>query len=210
MIPTIRQRLGATLEELWIFLFAWIPTPLGILLRLVAWRVFFGKCANVRFAPGLTISGMRNISLGKKARIGKNSFLTAGDGILRLGDNVAISPCVHLSADHGEIRIGDYVAIGPACVLRAANHEFSDVAMPIMRQGHKFGRIIIDNDVWIGANCVITPDVHIGRGAIVGAGAVVTRDVQAWSIVGGVPARLIGWRDKSLKGDPNGAEMPGV
>ncbi len=63
-----------------------------------------------------------------------------------------------------------------------------------MRQGHVPGTVVIEEDVWIGANCVITPDVRIGRGAVVGAGAVVTRDVAPFAIVGGVPAREIGRR----------------
>ncbi len=63
-----------------------------------------------------------------------------------------------------------------------------------MSQGHQPGTVIIEDDVWIGANCVITPDVRIGRGAVIGAGAVVTRNVAPYTIAGGVPAREIGRR----------------
>lgn len=187
------------LEELWIFLFAWIPTPLGVLARLAAWRFFFKKCQGARLGANLTISAMKNISLGKRCRIGKGCFLSAARGGLIIGDYSAVSPCSHLGADDGEIIIGDYVAIGPCCVLRAANHKFKDPGAPIMLQGHDFGRIIIGNDVWIGAGCVITPNVRVGDGAVIGAGAVVTKNVEPWSIVGGVPARVIGWR-KAEKG----------
>ena len=204
------QRLYMALEESWISLFAWIPTPLGIILRLYAWRLLFKKCGDTRFSAHLTISGLANISIGEKARIGKSCFLRAQNGSLTLGDYVAISPCTHLGADHGEIHIGSYVAIGPCCVLRAANHNFKRTNVPIMLQGHEYGRIIIEDDVWIGANCVITPNVHIGHGSVIGAGAVVTRDVEAWSIVGGVPARVIGWRKKPLKGENNGSKMSGI
>lgn len=193
--PGMGQRFAAALEELWIAAFAWIPTPLGMAARLFAWRWFFGQCGAVRFSVSLTIAGMGNIRLGNGARIGRGCFLTAGQGSLIIGENVAISPCVNIGADNGEIRIGAHTAIGPGTVIRAANHCFARQDVPIMRQGHSPGKVVIEEDVWIGANCVITPDVRIGRGAVVGAGAVVTRNVAPFSIVGGVPAREIGRRD---------------
>ena len=207
--PSLAKRLKRALEELWIFLFAWIPTPLGILLRLWAWRPFFKKCGSVRFGTALSVSGMGSLSLGAGVRVGRGCFLSAEDGRLELGEHVAISPCSHLGAEHGEIIIGSHVAIGPCTILRAANHNFKRTDCPIMLQGHEPGRIVIGDDVWIGAGCVITPSVSLGRGAVVGAGAVVTRDVEPWAIVGGVPARVIGWRKKP-KGGPNELEMPGL
>lgn len=202
--PGVRQRCVAVIEELWIALFAWIPSLPGLIFRLLAWRPFFKKCVNTRFGAGLTIAGMANISMDAGVRLGKDCFLTASQGSLVLGKYVSVSPCVHLGADHGEIIIGDYVAIGPCTILRAANHHFSSLDVPVILQGHDFGRIIIEDDVWIGANCVITPDVRIGKGAIIGAGAVVTKDVDAGSIVGGVPAHIIGWRGQVGKGEDSG------
>jgi galactoside O-acetyltransferase len=99
-----------------------------------------------------------------------------------------------LSADGGSIVVCFQTAIGPGTVVRASNHKFDDRNVPIMDQGHIPGRIVIEDDVWIGANCVITPDVVIGHGAVVGAGAVVTKDVPPFAVVGGVPAKVIGWR----------------
>ncbi len=190
------RRFAAALEELWIAFFAWVPTPVGILLRLYAWRWFFGNCGDVRFGTALSLISIRNISLGNGCRIGRGVFLTAANGRLTLAESVAISPNVNIGADDGEIIIGKQVAIGPGTVIRAANHRFDRQDLPIMVQGHARGRVIIEDDVWIGANCVITPDVRIGRGAIVGAGAVVTRNVAPFSIVGGVPARVIGNREQ--------------
>lgn len=191
----IIARLGAALEELWVALFAWIPTPVGIGIRLLAWRWFFSGCGNVRFGTALAISGMRNIKLGNGARIGRGCFLTSQAGRLEICDQVAISPCVNIGADHGSIRIGSQTAIGPGTVIRAANHRFARADVPIITQGHNSGQVVIEDDVWIGANCVITPNVRIGRGAVVGAGAVVTRNVAPFAIVAGVPAREIGRRE---------------
>lgn len=194
-MPSLSDRIAAACEELWIALFAWIPTPVGVLIRLLAWRWCLAQCGSVRFGTALTLAGMKNISLGNGVRIGRGSFLTSGNGSLILSDSVAVSPCVNIGADHGRIHIGSKTAIGPGTVIRAANHRFERPDIPIISQGHTEGSVIIEEDVWIGANCVITPDVRIGRGAIVGAGAVVTRNVAPFSIVAGVPAREIGRRD---------------
>lgn len=202
-------RLAAALEELWIATFAWIPTPVGILVRLAAWRWFFKRCFSTRFGVSLTIAGMKNISFGNLTRVGRGCFLTANSGVLEIGDYAAISPCVNIGADNGIIKIGAHVAIGPGTVIRAANHCFARHDVPIMSQGHNAGQVVIEDDVWIGANCVITPDVRIGRGAVVGAGAVVTRNVAPFSIVGGVPARVIGWRKTAETGGGDESEMPG-
>lgn len=192
--PAPLARLAAALEELWVALFGWLPTPLGMGLRALAWLPLFGSRALVRFGTGVTLAGCRNMRFGRGVRVGRHCILTAQDGALTLGDGVALSPGVHLGADHGRIEVGNATAIGPGTVVRAANHRFERRDMPIMRQGHVPGVVVIGDDVWIGANCVITPDVRIGRGAVVGAGAVVTRDVEPFCVVGGVPARPIGKR----------------
>ncbi len=191
---TFGQRLKGALEEAWVALFGWIPTPLGIALRNLAWRFCFKRCGSARFAAGISFAGMGGMSFGSGVRIGRLCVVTAQGGSLALGDRAALSPGVHLSADGGSIAIGAKTAIGPGTVVRASNHKFDDRGVPIMDQGHVPGRIVIEDDVWIGANCVVTPDVVIGHGAVVGAGAVVTRDVPPFAVVGGVPARIIGWR----------------
>ena len=192
--PTLAGRAAAALEELWVALFGWLPTPLGMGLRAIAWLPLFATRSLVRFGTGVTLAGCRNMRFGRGVRVGRHCILTAQQGELRLADGAALSPGVHLGADHGRIEVGSATAIGPGTVVRAANHRFDRCDVPIMAQGHVPGTVIIEDDVWIGANCVITPDVRIGRGAVVGAGAVVTRDVAPFAVVAGVPARVIGKR----------------
>lgn len=199
----------AALSELWVALLGWIPTPVGVLIRLICWKPLFESLGSVRFATGVFLAGSRNMRLGAGCRIGRGCILTAQDGKLEMGERAALSPGVHVSADGGEIRIGSCVAIGPGCVLRAANHRFDRLDVPIMDQGHRPGTISIDRDVWLGANCVVTPDVRIGEGAVIGAGAVVTHDIAPYAIAAGVPARVIGSRQDKA-GAASGSKEAGA
>ena len=108
---------------------------------------------------------------GKNMTFGKNVFINAG--------------CKF--QDQGGITIGGGVLIGHNVVLATINHD----ERPSHRGSMTFKPIIIGNNVWIGANAVITQGVTIGDGAIVAAGAVVTRDVEPMTVVGGVPAKFI-------------------
>ncbi|MEG2172334.1 MAG: acyltransferase [Desulfovibrionaceae bacterium] len=188
------QRLKSIAEECWLCLFAWIPTPLGVFMRYMAYKPLFRACGFARIAPHVFFLNCGQISLAEGVRIGSACHLTASGGSLEMGRHSACSPNVHLSADGGRIVMGAHVAVGPHTVIRAANHRFDRIDIPIMFQGHEYGEVIIDDDVWIAANCTITPNVHIGQGAIVGAGAVVTKDVAPYTIVAGVPAQSIGKR----------------
>ena len=123
----------------------------------------------------------------------RNPYLYGNDGCLTIGDNVSINTNVQLGAAQGEIHIGNNVLIGPNVVLRAADHGQSLESSP-RRQPHERGKIIVEDDVWIAANVVVTKDVTLGKGCIVAAGSVVTKDVLPLQIVAGVPATLIGAR----------------
>ena len=145
----------------------------------------------IKSNPNCIIDG--NVQLGSFVDIGINCQLYArAGGQVIIGDNTALNSNVMINADfNGCIEIGQYVIIAPNVVIRASSHNFSDLSKPIRLQGHKAGKIIIGNDVWIGANAVITEDVTIGDGAVIGAGSVVTHDVPPYAVVGGVPARII-------------------
>lgn len=112
---------------------------------------------------------------------------------LSAGRMFNVNSGAHLDA-RGGITIGDFVAIGPNAVVVSSNHTWADPARPLLLQGHIPGPVVIGNDVWIGANATILPNVRIADGTVVAAGAVVTRDTEPKSIVGGVPARKMGSR----------------
>jgi len=90
--------------------------------------------------------------------------------------------------------------VGPNVVIRASNHGAERIDVPMWDQGHTGGRIVIGDDVWIGANAVIVPNVTIGSHVVIAAGAVVTRDVPDYAVVAGVPARVIADRRQRAGG----------
>jgi acetyltransferase-like isoleucine patch superfamily enzyme len=93
--------------------------------------------------------------------------------------------------DGGPITIGNQVHIAPHVMMFAASHKFADTDIPICKQGVEAAPITIEDDVWVAGNVVITAGVRIGHGSVIGAGAVVTKDIPPWSVAVGVPARVI-------------------
>ena len=88
--------------------------------------------------------------------------------------------------------------IGPGTVFATHGHTFDDVAMTMREQPTLYESIVVENDVWIGSGVILLPGVRIGRGSIIGAGAVVSRDIPPYSLAVGVPARVIKNRNQAL------------
>jgi len=178
----------------WIyFIVSYTPGSIGFKLREKIIKHKIKKSGNrILIGIGVEITGCKNIELGNDISIMKYSSIYAHNATLKIGDNFSMNSnsCIG-AADGGEIVIGNNVLIAQNVVLRASDHEFKDVLIPIQEQGHTGGIIVIGDDCWIGANVVITRNVTIGSHSIVAAGAVVTKDVEPFSIVAGVPARLI-------------------
>lgn len=80
---------------------------------------------------------------------------------------------------------------GPNVAFYVSNHNTVNSGIPMKEQGYHEADIIIEDDVWIGANSVITSGVHIGRGAVIGAGSVVTKSIPPYTIAAGTPAKVI-------------------
>lgn len=114
---------------------------------------------------------------------------------ISLGNSVLINYGCEFEAVGGPITIGHYVMIGPEVKIMTLKRDYTDYKKPMYFQPHIYNqKVVINDDVWIGSRALIMPNVTIGRGAIVGAGSVVTRDVAPFSIVAGVPAKPIGER----------------
>ena len=181
------------ISEWAVCLISFLPGVTGRLIREVCIKRSVRNCGkNISLGVGIKITGHKNIEMGSNIIIMDYSRLSAGDAVLTLGSNIGINANVTIDASRGgNIKIGNNVLIAQNVVLRASDHNFSDTDIPIIQQGHSGGKIIIGDDCWIGANVVITANVEVGDHSIVAAGAVVTRTVEPFSIVGGVPARTI-------------------
>lgn len=109
---------------------------------------------------------------------------------ISIGNNNIFNGDVLLDGRNGTLTIGNNVNIGPECMIWTLEHNPQDPDF-----ADRPGNVTIDDYVWLGSRVIVLPGVHIGRGAVVAAGAVVTKDVAPMTIVGGVPAKQIGTRD---------------
>lgn len=130
----------------------------------------------------------RRFSIGKRSVVESFSCINNAVGDVVIGDYTRIG--LHCTVI-GPVTIGNHVNLAQGITVSALNHNFEDTRLRIDEQGVNTSEIVIDDDVWIGANAVITAGVHIGRHSVVAAGAVVTKDVPEYSVVGGVPAKVI-------------------
>jgi acetyltransferase-like isoleucine patch superfamily enzyme len=216
-------------EQLIYFLFGWIPTILGIAVRGIVYRVILridGWAAlekNVRLRFGNYIRLGHGVYLDEGVylhacpngiEIGPETIVMHGAILhvynfrqmphsgIKIGRNSLIGEYTVIRGQGG-VTIGDRVYTSPFTQIIAVNHVFSDPEKPFTEQGITAEGIVIEDDVWLGASAVITDGVRIGRGAVVAAGAVVTQDVAAHTVVGGVPARVLRRIEAGIDADNN-------
>ncbi len=206
--------------ELLTLLFSPIPGALGFVLRRFFFRSLFGRTGRgTIFGRHLTLrhphkikigancvlddfvvldakgKSPDGIEIGDNVYIGRNTVLSCKDGSISIGDysNIAAN-CSLLS--ESQIKLGKYVFVAGHCyIVAGGNHLFNDLTRPIMFQPSiSKGGVIIEDDVWIGAGCLILDGVTIGRGSVIAAGTILTQPVPEYSVV--IGSRTIRRRDR--------------
>lgn len=205
------------LEQTVFLLVGWIPTVVGIGIRGILYRFILQMEGLAAIESGVRLRFADHIKLGHGVYIDQGAYLHACPHGIEIGEDTIIMHgavlhvynfrglphagikigCNSLVGEYSVIRgqggveIGDRVYTSPFTQIIAVNHVFDDPSRPFVDQGITAEGIVIEDDVWLGAGAVITDGVRVGQGAVVAAGAVVTRDVPPYTVVGGVPARII-------------------
>ncbi len=148
-------------------------STLNMRIRGLFWSLFLKKCGrNFHVYKGTRIISPQNIEVGDDVWFNERCYIVGG----------------------GKIKIGSNVMLARNVSLITSNHGYSSKEIPMLKQEIVSAPIEIGDDVWLGVNVVVLKGIKIGKGAIVGAGSVVTKDVPEFAIVGGAPAKLIRFR----------------
>jgi acetyltransferase-like isoleucine patch superfamily enzyme len=164
-------------------------------MRRAAWRALARRFGHgVTIGRGALAKHAETFEIGDGVFIGEQAFIQGRfDGRCVIGDRVWLGPQSYFDAR--DLVIDEYVGWGPGAKVLGSQHTGVPAGIPIVKTDLRIEPVRIGAWADVGVNAVILPGVTVGRGAIVGAGAVVTEDVGAFAIVAGVPARLIRWRE---------------
>jgi acetyltransferase-like isoleucine patch superfamily enzyme len=150
----------------------------------------------VRIHPSVDVRGPELLTLGPGVFVDHGAVLhcggqewSGGEGGISIGANTYVGPKAVLFGA-GRIEIADAVLISPGVVITSQQHGIAARDVDIRDQPLRFAPVVIERDVWIGANATILPGIRVGHGSVVGAGAVVADDVPPMTVVLGVPARV--------------------
>jgi acetyltransferase-like isoleucine patch superfamily enzyme len=205
------------LEQSIVGTFGWIPTIVGIGLRALAYRLIMKLDGVSAIEAGVRVAYASNVHLGKNVYLDHGVYLHAlptgisiGDGTfimhhtmlhvfnfrnlpragITIGKNCFLGE-FNVIRGQGGVYIGNDVYTGPMVQIVAVNHVYNDLSRPIREQGITAQGIVIEDDVWLGAGAAVLDGVTIGRGSVIGAGAVVAGDIPPYSLAIGTPARPV-------------------
>ncbi len=147
-----------------------------------------GKGSVIRKRTIMNVTPINHFEVGRKSIIEEYTVIDNGVGDVVIGENSLVGL---RNTIIGPVQIGNNVIIAQNVVLSGLNHQYNDTSIPICSQGVITKKIIIEDDVWIAANSIITSGVRIGKHSVIAGGSVVTKDVLPFTVVAGNPAKLI-------------------
>jgi acetyltransferase-like isoleucine patch superfamily enzyme len=174
---------------------------LDAIMRRVLWQALVKRCGNgLQVDTGADFKHPETFEIGASVFIGKQVYIQGRfDGRCMIGDHTWIGPQSYFDAR--DLVLEDHVGWGPGAKVLGSVHTGMPVDVPIIQTDLEIKPVRVEAWADIGTNAVLLPGVTVGRGAIVGAGAVVAQDVPAFAKVAGVPARIMGWRKQNETGD---------
>lgn len=158
-------------------------------------RLQMGDNVELRRNVELRVHGNSNLLIGNKVRIDRGvRLLSANDATISIKDGVRIG--LYTVFNGGDsITIGEKVLISGFVYLQTSMHGYSSREISVQDQGYDHAPILLENDVWLGTHVVIMPGINIGKGGVVGSNAVVTKNVEPYQVVAGIPAKPIKERE---------------
>lgn len=135
------------------------------------------------------------LCIGDRTSIKENVLINTNKGTVEIGQECWVGPYT-LIYGNGDVTIGDHVMIASHCAINTVSHHTTRFDIPMSQQGIYTAPVVIEDDVWIGIGAVILQGIRVGKGSVIGAGAVVTRDIEPGTVVAGVPARKIKQRSE--------------
>jgi len=156
-------------------------------------RITLGARCKIHRGAQIDASVGTGVQFAERVSIGRGAMIQGSRGGVAIGAGTEVNNYAVINGAGG-VTIGADCLVGPHACIVSYGHEYRDRERPIRTQGYRYAPIVIEDDVWIGAHAVVLAGVRVGRGAVLGAGSVVTRDVEPYTVVAGVPARAIARR----------------
>lgn len=159
------------------------------------------KCGEgIRIMPLAKVANPGVVELDDFCRLRDFVFIWGGQGV-KIGKHTDVQPHVVVWGG-GKLKVGDRVSIGPGSVLLTAVYSHLEGLKMVDGLGDGsakalYGELVINDDVYIGANCTLMPDITIGEGAVIGAGSFINKDAEPWGIYVGSPAKKVGVRPQN-------------
>lgn len=183
---------------------------LKLFLKRSAGLLFVGKRCKIRYAHKITLGHTviigdqveinalckNGVVIGNNVSIHRNTIIDCTGVIRELGEGLEIENNVGIAQNcfiqvRGRVKIGSNIMFAPNVSIFSENHNTTDTERLMIEQGTNRKGVVIGDDVWVGTRAVILDGVTVGKGSIIAAGSIVNRDVEPYSIVGGIPARVL-------------------